>query len=66
MEKFTEILNHDNSEQEKIKMIYVHFPCVCQETWSILTDIKILIGSMLSSKQKKDKRKNLDLFNWVP
>lgn len=48
--KFTEILKSDNSEQEKIKMMCVLFPCVCQETLSFPTDFKILIDSMLINK----------------
>lgn len=67
MEKrFTEIPKSNNLEQEKIKMIFIHFPSVCQETSSIPTYFKILIGSMLGNKEKKDNRKNLDLYNWVP
>lgn len=62
--KFTEIPKSNNSEQEKIKMICIHFPSACQETLSIPTYFKILIGSMLGNKQKIDKRKkNLDLYN---
>lgn len=47
-------------------MIFIHFPSVCQETSSIPTYFKILIGSMLGNKEKKDNRKNLDLYNWMP